>query len=91
MKKIILIGSGAVAAEITSLIEDHNKHVENDQMFYVEGYLDFEENIEKYWRKYGLVKPVITDICSYEIQEGDNFVIAVADLPFRLKMIELLV
>lgn len=91
MKKVILIGSGAVAAEITSFIEDHNQHVETKDMLNIIGYLDFNDNIDKYWQKYGLKKPVISDIYTYDIQAEDNFIISVADLPFRFKMIEYLI
>lgn len=92
MKKVIIVGSGAVAAEITSFIGDHNKNIAPKDKLYIEGYLDFDENIEKYWRRYGLKKPVISDIYSYKIRtDEDNFIIAVADIPFRLKMIEYLI
>lgn len=86
---VILVGSGAVAAELTSYIEDRNKNSENHQMNIL-GYLEFEENIEKYWSKYKLKKPVLSDIYSYEIKEDDHFIVAIADLGFRKKMINIL-
>lgn len=91
MKKVILIGSGAVAAEITSFIEDNNQHVVTKEMLDIAGYLDFDNNINQFWQKYHLKKPVISDIYSYDIQTEDNFIISIADLPFRFKMIEYLI
>ena len=87
---IIIVGSGAVAAELTSYIEDNNKHADADQQQHISGYLDQEENIPKYWAKYKLKMPVLSDAEHYQIQEGDHFIIAISDLVFRKKMIDII-
>ena len=84
---VIIIGSGAVAAELTSYIEDQNKNLDKKAHLNLLGYLDTEENIEKYWSKYKLKKPVLADIDSYIIKEEDHFIVGISDLAFRLKMI----
>jgi len=86
----IIVGSGAVAAELTSYIEDHNNFVSEEKRFNLLGYLDSKENIETYWMKYKLKKPVLGDVHSYHINDGDHFIIGVADIIFRTKMIEIL-
>ena len=88
MKQLIIVGSGAVAAEVTSYIEDGN--IGKDQELVIKGYIDFESNIEKYWKHYDFSKPIIGDINSYEINEEDNFIVCIGDLQFRLKMINIL-
>ncbi len=86
---VIIIGSGAVSAEITSYIQHNNEHAATHQLN-VSGYLDYENNIEKYWSKYKLKKPVISDIDHYEIKADDHFIIAISDINFRLRMIEII-
>ena len=86
----IIVGSGAVAAELTSYIEDHNSFVSEEKRFNLLGYLDSKENIEAYWMKYKLKKPVLADVHSYHINDGDNFIIGISDILFRTKMIEIL-
>jgi sugar O-acyltransferase (sialic acid O-acetyltransferase NeuD family) len=88
MRNVIIVGSGAVAAEITSYIEDNNIRSEGNQHLNIVGYLDSEENVDKYWAKYKLAKKVISDLNSYQVQDGDNFIIGISDIDFRKKMIE---
>lgn len=75
---IVIIGTGAVAAEITFFIKGFHL---------VKGYIEYPENIEKYYNKYHLKKPILGDIDSYEIKQGDEFMLGVADIPFRRKVI----
>jgi UDP-3-O-[3-hydroxymyristoyl] glucosamine N-acyltransferase len=90
MKDIVIVGSGAVAAELTSYIEDNNKYVNQENQYNIKGYIDFDENIEKYWSRYSFKRPVIADIYKYEYKESDHFVVGISNLPFRYKMIEIL-
>jgi len=85
---VILVGSGAVAAELTSYIEDRNNY--GGEQTNILGYLESQENIDKYWAKYHLKKPVLGDVHSYQIKEGDKFIVAIADVAFRKKMINIL-
>jgi acetyltransferase-like isoleucine patch superfamily enzyme len=87
MKKIVIIGSGAVAAELTSYIEDNNNYV--DSQFQVEllGYIDYDYNIEKYWEKYKLKKPVLGDIDNYHFEKETEVLIGISDINFRNEIV----
>jgi sugar O-acyltransferase (sialic acid O-acetyltransferase NeuD family) len=85
-KNIVIVGTGAVAAEITHCIEDSDAKGLAD--IKIKGYLDFDENIEKYWKAYKLEKPVLGNIDSYKIDPDDYFIIAIANIPFRKDVIE---
>jgi acetyltransferase-like isoleucine patch superfamily enzyme len=87
---VIIVGSGAVAAELTSYIEDHNSHVDVNNRMNILGYLDFEENISKYWSRYKLEKPVLGDVHSYNIERDDHFIVAISDIAFREKILNIL-
>jgi acetyltransferase-like isoleucine patch superfamily enzyme len=90
MSNVIIVGSGAVAAEISSYIEHNNSFCNVDDQLNILGYLDSEENVNKYWIKYKFKKNVITDIYSYEFKEDDHFIIGISDINFRMKMIALI-
>lgn len=91
MKNVIIIGTGAVAAEITSYIEDHNSIVESSKKINLLGYVDYECNIEKYWAKYKLKSPVLYDIDSYFPSGSEEVIIGISDISFRNQMINLLI
>jgi sugar O-acyltransferase (sialic acid O-acetyltransferase NeuD family) len=86
MIKIILVGSGGLAADLTLLFE--NKPSDNNNNLSIVGYIDYDYNIEKYWKRYHFDKPVLGDIDSCEIKEDEYFIIAIADVDFRKKMID---
>jgi UDP-3-O-[3-hydroxymyristoyl] glucosamine N-acyltransferase len=90
MRNTIIVGSGAVAAEVTSYIQDSNTHASDERQLNILGYLEFEENISKYWSKYKFQKPVLSDIYKYNIQKDDHFIVAIANVEFRAKVIEIL-
>lgn len=87
MRKTIIVGTGAVAAELTSYILDNNKAVDDESKKEILGYIEFEENIEKYWKKYQLEKPVLGDIDNYDFTDEVEVIIGIADIDFRNKMI----
>lgn len=90
MKNVIIVGSGAVAAELTSYIEDNNKHVGEAEQLNILGYLDSEENIPKYWARYKFKKKVIADLKDYQPKPGDHFIVGISHLEFRTGMIKML-
>jgi UDP-3-O-[3-hydroxymyristoyl] glucosamine N-acyltransferase len=71
-------------------MEDHNKLAKLNEQFNILGYLDSEENKTKYWEKYKFKKPIISDVESYKIRDDDHFIIGIADLNFRSRMIDIL-
>lgn len=87
-KQIIIVGTGAVAAEITSYIEDTTFGKIAD--IEIKGYLEYLQNIDIYYTKYSFTKPVIGDLDTYQPCENDYFVLGVANINFRRKIIEIL-
>lgn len=90
MKNIVIVGSGAVAAELTGYIEDGNKYLTENEKWCIAGYLDAKENIAKYWAKYKLYKPVLSDVYSYAVSGNESFIIAISNIEFRKKMADVL-
>lgn len=81
MKNIIIIGSGAVASEITSYLDD----IKDVQL---KGYLEYPYNLEKYYNVYNYDKPVLGTIDEYTPEADDLFVIGAANIEFRAMVIE---
>lgn len=90
MKKVVIVGTGAVAAELTSYIKDENS--KGNPHVYVEilGYLEYEQNIEKYWSRYQLEYPVICNIDDYIPESGVDLIMAISNIAFRNKAIAVL-
>lgn len=85
-KNLIIIATGSVAAEITSYIEDSSL----SKILNIKGYLEYDYNIEKYYNRFNFQAPILGDIDSYIPQENDYFVLGVADISFRKKIISTL-
>lgn len=80
MKDIIIIGTGAVASEMTMYLKDI-KDVK------LKGYLEYDYNIEKYYNVYHYEMPLLGDMDSYVPQENDYFLVGVSNIEFRQKVI----
>jgi len=91
MKNIIILGTGGLAAQLTFYIEDNNSRVANDEKINILGYIDYEENIEKYWKRYNFKNPVLCDVDSYIPKENEEVLLAISNVGFRNKMIDILV
>jgi len=78
MKKLIIVGTGAVALEITSYLEDTNWG--QDLNIEIMGYLD---DTEEYWKENSFGKPLLGNIDNYEIRENDYFAVCVAKPSLR--------
>ncbi|HUW04858.1 MAG TPA: acetyltransferase [Williamwhitmania sp.] len=87
MKNIIILGTGAVAAELTSYIDDNNSKVELDKQTNIVGYIEYAYNIEKYYARYNLKAPVLCDIDSFVPDENVEVLVGISDIPFRNTMI----
>lgn len=83
MKNLIIIGTGAVAAELTIYLDDI-KDVN------LKGYLEYDYNLEKYYNSYHYVKPVLGDLDNYIPQENDYFLIGVSNNEFRKKILSIM-
>ena len=77
-KSLVIVGSGAVAAEITSLIDDSQYGASYG--IEIKGYLDLnDEYIEKYEYK----KPYLGTIDVYLPEENDVFIVAIGNTTYR--------
>ena len=90
MKKIIIIGTGAVAAELSSYIDDNNKFSNNESQIDLLGYIEYDYNVEKYWKKYQLKKPILGDIDNYNFGNDVEVLIGISDIKFRNELIVML-
>jgi sugar O-acyltransferase (sialic acid O-acetyltransferase NeuD family) len=88
MREILVLGTGAVAAELASYFEDNNRFIADEKdKFYIKGYIEYAHNIENYWKKYELKAPVLGDIDSYDFQPGTEVFIAISNVEFKTKLI----
>jgi sugar O-acyltransferase (sialic acid O-acetyltransferase NeuD family) len=77
-RSIIIVGTGAVAAEITSLIEDP---LHGDSYgVKIKGYLCINDT---YVKKYGYKKPYLGLTENYSPQKNDYFIIAIGNNDYR--------
>lgn len=83
MIDLIIVGTGAVAAEITSYMcsAQYKWQGENIQ---IKGYLEFEE-YRYLHTQYGYYAPILGDINTYDIQQNDFFIIANANAELKKK------
>lgn len=88
MINLIIVGTGAVAAEVTSFMQGANyKH--NGELIQIKGYLEFKE-YRYLHEEYEYTAPILGDLNSYTIQEGDYFIVANANVALRTKFVEIL-
>ena len=86
MINLIIVGTGAVAAEITSFIEGAT-YLWNNEVIKIKGYLEFEEY--RYLHKeYNYTAPILGDIDSYKLLENDYFIVANANVKLRSDFVE---
>ena len=90
MRNVVIVGSGGCASEVTFYIEDNNRKVAPEEQINIIGYLEYEENLEKYYNKYNYKAPVLGDVESYIPEAGHELLICVADVDFRKKVIAIL-
>jgi len=86
MKNIIIVGTGAVAAELTSYIEDNNLIC--SEKINLIGYLEYDYNIESYYKKYKLTKPVLSNIDDFTPKNEQEFLIGLANINFKKIIID---
>lgn len=81
MIDLIIVGTGAVAAEITSHLETSD-YLWNGEHIRIKGYLEFDE-YRYLHEQYKYQAPVLGTIDDYDIKEGDFFIIANANVSLR--------
>ena len=85
MRKVIIIGAGAHAAEIAGLICDNNKHVKKAEKIVIKGYID--DNDEN-WFKYKFKEPLLSKISDYIPYDQDDFIMGVSNVKSRSLIID---
>ena len=86
MKNIVIFGTGAVAAELTSYLEDGCWG--RDSGYSIKGYLASDENGDKNWKHYGLKQPFLGSLDNYDCQRNDYFVVAVGNSKVKRNIAE---
>lgn len=86
MKNIVFFGTGAVAAEYTSYIEDSNwgKKAELE----IKGYITTDETGIETWSNYKLKKPFLGVWKDYMVDENDYFVLAFSNPKMKNNLIQ---
>ena len=90
MRNILILGTGGLASELTFYIEDNNSRVGDEDKINIRGYIDYEYNKEKYWKRYDYKAPILSDIDSYVPKKDEEVIIGIANVDFRNKMIDIL-
>lgn len=83
MEKIVIIGAGALAAEIAGFILDSNSK-KGSEDYFITGFLD--DNEENY-HKYSLKSPLLGSVFSYKPKSDEKLIIGIADIPIRKRVV----
>ena len=87
MRKVVILGTGGAASEVTFYIEDHNTKVDQQNQITIVGYLDQNDDL---WKKYDYSAPWLGSIESYEPDSEVEILIAIGNVSVRRKMINIL-
>jgi acetyltransferase-like isoleucine patch superfamily enzyme len=86
MIKVIFIGSGAVAAEVSSYIEDLNKI--NNQQIIIAGFLDDSfDNYKKYASNYMFSSEYLGRITDWDFSDKYHYILGFANINARANLI----
>lgn len=87
-KQIVIFGTGAVAAELTSYLEDGDWGV--NEGIEIKGYIASSDDAQISWKKYNFNKPFLGDINNYHVDKNDYFILAVAGGELKKKCVEII-
>ncbi len=85
---LIIIGTGAAAAELTVFINDSQKM--NKTNFKIKGYLDLKSSKKKFWKKYSFSSPFLGSPESYKFNSKEKYILSISDILVRNKIITFL-
>lgn len=91
LKDIVIVGSGGCAAELTFYIEDWNTKLPPEDRLNILGYIEYQNNIEQYWKHYHLSYPVLCDIDEYKPKPNQEVLVAIMNIEVRKGMIDKLI
>lgn len=86
IKKIVFFGTGAVAAELTSYLEDSDWGEKCG--FEIKGYVTSDEAGIVNWKNYKYSKPYLGLLDNYTIQPDDYFVLALGNNVVKRMLVE---
>ena len=86
IKKIVIFGTGAVAAEITSQLEDSSWGEKAG--IKIKGYVASDEAGMQHWKEYKYQNPYLGDFSKYEIENEDYFVLAVGNYKVKRQVVD---
>ena len=91
MKEVIIIGSGAVAAEISSYLEDVNKMQAAEEIKII-GFLDDNpDNFAVNADKYKFVEPYLGATNSFDFSTNENYILGFANIQSRKNLLSNLI
>lgn len=88
MVEVVIIGTGGLASDITTCFDGVT--LKTGELIEIKGFIDYDYNVEKFWMRYNYKKPVLADIDNYIISGNEYFVVGIADIKFRKKVIEII-
>lgn len=83
MKQLIIVGTGAVAAETTSFIED--SQYSSSYNVRIKGYLDINDHN---MLKYEYRNPYLGEVENYAIETDDYFIVAIGNNNYRKENVD---
>lgn len=85
IKNIVIFGTGAVAAEITSQLEDSSWGEEAG--IKIKGYVASDAAGLQHWKEYKYQSPYLGDFLNYEIKAEDYFVLALGNYKVKRQVV----
>lgn len=90
MRNVIILGTGGCASEVTFYINDSNSRLGEEEKINIKGYLDYEDHVKLHYEKYRYDAPVLGDIDSYIPKPNEEILLAISNIKFRQKAINIL-
>lgn len=85
-KKIIFFGTGAVAAEITSQLEDSDWGEKAG--IEIKGYVASDDAGFVHWKEYKYRSPYLGNLSDYNIEDNDYFVLALGNYQVKRRIVD---
>ena len=87
MKNLIIVGTGAVAAENTCYVTTAEYKIEGEGIT-LKGYIGDGDDLVKNHTHYGFSAPILGGVLDYEVCEDDRFIIAINNPQIRHRIAE---
>jgi sugar O-acyltransferase (sialic acid O-acetyltransferase NeuD family) len=86
VKRVIIFGTGAVAAEITSQLEDSSWGEKSG--IQIKGYVASDDAGLSHWKEYKYPSPYLGNFFDYKIEDEDYFVLALGNYQVKRKIVD---